>query len=276
MGCSPSQAVIVSNKTENSHLHPTIYMVGEKSLQVLKELGELKFYHFGQYSEAQGDVHNDFAAMLENPLHYSGKDGQSESLWAAKSCSHNYSGEEKSINTKMKAGCVIDEPGWHTSYRLTNEQSVNLSNVFANQATKASPILLSPKSLAYSKDIRINAQNSITSPIFLSGESHLNTPRNRAQNLSGLTNTAFPGSIQTMVTDAKAVSSAMDTAADPLDKIASAPDGRCASRSAETSDDCVAPKTLKPKTFFGRNRIKPKQEGKVTVDNCKTADSCNM
>ena len=52
-------------------MHPTIFMVGEKSLEMLRELGELKFYHLAQYNEVENvSPHYEFAAQLENPIQY--------------------------------------------------------------------------------------------------------------------------------------------------------------------------------------------------------------
>lgn len=72
MGCGPSQAVIIQPAKRNSDLQPKIFMVADDSFQLLRELGELKFYQLAQYGETEDNErrHGEFACRLENPVEF--------------------------------------------------------------------------------------------------------------------------------------------------------------------------------------------------------------
>jgi hypothetical protein len=287
MGCSPSQAVIVqSTKTENSHLHPTIFMVGEKSLQMLRELGELKFYQLAQHSETENTLtenpHNDFAAQLENPLQYL-RDEESKS-------SGNHQVTERSV-CKIKSDYLIHaqkhEPGLNNDGVNDLESSVGFNHLLGNLSSDSvnqistrnasdSPILLSPNSLSHSSgmDIKITAKNTSSSPILLSGISPSHSGgkgiKITAQNLSSSpthdkTKTALsPNSLHRElnleINDNASTTSTASSANDPLDEIVSVPDASSTTLAPTSANEGnVTPKT-KTKMFFGRNRVMPKRD----------------
>ncbi len=270
MGCTQSQAVIVqSTKTENSHLHPTIFMVGEKSLQMLRELGELKFYQLAQHNEAEAsaeNVHHDFAAQLENPLQYF-REEQSK-------CSGNYQLGERSTSNIKRDYSVHSHDLGISNNGLTDQESRNgLNNASGNlpsdssittKYTNNSPVFLSTKSLTQSKamEIKISAKNTSSSPILLSGTSPSHSKaidKTTAQNLSRSPThdrTKDTLSPKNLPKELNPKTNAISCLTDPLDEIVSAPD---ASSTTPTNDGSVTPKT-KARTIFGRNRIMPKRD----------------
>ena len=261
MGCSPSQAVIVqSTKTENAHLHPTIFMVNEKSLQILRELGELNFYHLARYNEAEDTaetLHHDFANQLENPMQYS-RDERSTS-------GRNCQVEERST-CEIKADYVIHvqrhgnelskdsltkPAGDKVSHNFTVDSDVKKKST----NTTDSAVLLSVNSL--------DQANATAKNIGMPGISPNSEPREiliESQNSSSLspyktTKHAHPNNLQQDLSLAISASSSRTT--DPLDEIISVPVVGCHSPTALSDGGSITPKT-KAK-MFGRNRIMPKR-----------------
>ena len=86
MGCAASQAVIIHSPPAdypmaqqqqhradpNNRLQPTIFMVAQENFQMLRELGELKFYHLAQPNDTEEKerIHHDMMSRLENPVRY--------------------------------------------------------------------------------------------------------------------------------------------------------------------------------------------------------------
>lgn len=130
MGCGPSQAVIIQpTSDQNLHLQPTLYMVAEETFQMLRELGELKFYHLAQYggeSDEAQDLHRDFAARLENPVEYlRNEKGRSDENDQAKSivrCADNL----KTDRIVSRASTLYESKDQIRTY--SNDQSPLLSS----------------------------------------------------------------------------------------------------------------------------------------------------
>lgn len=280
MGCSPSQAVIVqSTKTETSHLHPTIFMVADKSFQMLRELGELNFYHLAQYNEAEDtaeSLHQDIAARLENPIQYL-RDEQSK-------MSGNYHVSERSA-CKINADytILVHRPGANAALNddgLSKNESENSSSnqpcadSTDSQLTTASEpssystgLLKSSDSPTHVKDIKITAENTSDSPILLSGQpSHLKqkdiriTETNESSSLTINKSEVFLSQSNRREESSPKFDATIfrtNCAPDPFDEIFSAPCNTGAATSAEQSGENIATR-LKTKTVFGRNRVTPK------------------
>ena len=248
MGCSQSQAVVVqSTKTESSHMHPTIFMVGEKSLEMLRELGELKFYHLAQCNEVENAAlspHHEFAAQLENPIQYF-RDEEAKA--------GNYEVTKKS-SCKIKTDYLIKKNGLtkqKSSCEVT-EVSGNSPGDFANQvATSNSPIVFSTAFPSPSKTKeKIAVMNSKTSPSHERTKNAL-SPKYLRKDLNPETS---------------ATTSNTSFATHPLDLIGSAPDESCATSKIRSNEGNITPKMTKTKTFFGRNRIMPKRDISAKYD----------
>ncbi|XP_028392313.1 uncharacterized protein LOC114516902 [Dendronephthya gigantea] len=285
MGCSPSQAVIVqSTKTETSHLHPTIFMVGDKSFQMLRELGELNFYHLAQYNEAEDtaeSLHRDIAARLENPLEYLNTAEQPN-------VSSNYHVVERST-CKINAdySILVHKPGPSAGLNddelTTKSESENSSgNPVAAElkelATASKPssnptgLLKSSGSPTHIKDIRITAENTSDSPILLSSQ-----PAPLKQKHIEIKETNESSSLTVNETKVlqnpkfEATTLRTKCVPDPFDEIFSAPYNTNKDTSAEQIDENNTMK-LKPKTVFGRNRVTPK--GNISDAKCDASSKC--
>ena len=279
MGCSQSQAVVVqSTKTENSHMHPTIFMVGEKSLEMLRELGELKFYHLAQYNEVENAAlspHYEFAAQLENPIQYF-RDEEAKA--------GNYEVTKKS-SCKIRTDYLISNNGLtkqKSSCELT-DVSGNLPGDFANQVATSnadvSPIVPATTSLGHSNalDMETTEKSTRISPIVFptAFPSHskakdkiaaMNLKRSPSHERTK--NARSPrGRLKDLNPETSATTSKTSFATHPLDEIVSAPDECCAtSKQILSNEGNITPKATKTKTFFGRNRIMPKRDISAKYD----------
>ena len=250
MGCSPSQAVIVqSTKNENSHLHPTIFMVGEKSLQLLRELGELNFYQLAHYNEAEDNaetLHHDFAAKLENPLQYL-RDEQSRA-------NGNYQVSERSA-CKIKTDYLIHvprhEPTTNTGSPTQEDDNVGLASNSTTdsrvQITKSAcdSLILSPNSLSYNAVTEDTVTQSLMTP------SH-STPNNNPN-----TNPDGNRTKKSLSTTSKSTTTILRKT-DPLDEIISVSDDGVCEAPTTTGDGGITAKS-RAKMLFGRNRVVPKR-----------------
>jgi hypothetical protein len=272
MGCSQSQAVVVqATKTENSHMHPTIFMVGEKSLQMLRELGELKFYQLAQYNEVENTAtspHYDFAAQLENPIQYF-RDEESKGS--------NYEVTKRSA-CKIKTNYLISNSGLteQGSGNDVTNLSGNLPGDLANEITKTvdnSPITLAPSSLRHTNnafEIEITEKNTRIPPILLSTTfpSHSKT-KGKITALNQLSPSpsherrkaaASPKNHRKELNEeTSATTSKTSSAMHSLDEIVSVPDESCTTPTIPSNEENATAKT-KTKTLFGRNRVMPKRD----------------
>lgn len=262
MGCSPSQAVIVqSTKTENAHLHPTIFMVNEKSLQMLRELGELNFYHLARYNEAEDTaetLHHDFAAQLENPMQHSrderstsGRNCQVEERSTCK-IKADYVIHVQRHSTGLSKDCLTKSAGDRISQDFTDSLDVKKSGTSSTD----SAVLLSVNSL----DQTNVTTKSIGGRSGFSSNSELTEIQTESQNSSSLptpetAKRTHPNNVQKDLTPKTSASLSRTT--DPLDEIISVPVVGCDSPTAQSDGGSITPKT-KAK-MFGRNRIMPKR-----------------
>ena len=261
MGCSPSQAVIVqSTKTENAHLHPTIFMVNEKSLQMLRELGELNFYHLARYNEAEDTaetIHHDFAAQLENPMQYS----RSE-----RSTSHSKVDErlqscqvEERSTCKVQADYVIHVQRHGTELNkgsLTSPAGDEISQNFTENSdaekrgASDSPVLLSVNTLKQAA-IKNTGRSSNFPHIRL--EHQMKSQNSGVLPTTEATTHAQPSDL--CKDSHPKVNATLSRKTDPLDEIISVVGND--TPAVQTDEGSTTAKS-KAKTF-GRNRIMPKR-----------------
>ena len=276
MGCSQSQAVVVqSTKTENSHMHPTIFMVGEKSLEMLRELGELKFYHLAQYNEvenAASSPHYDFAAQLENPIQYF-RDEEAKAcnyeVTKTSSCKTDYLLSNNGL-TKQKRSCKVTEVSGNSPGDFVNQVATSNADV--------SPIVAATTSLGHSNalDVETIEKNTRISPnVFSTAFSSHSMAKDKiaAMNLNPspryerTKNALSPKNLpKDLNPETSATTSKTSFATHPLDEIVSVPDESCTISKIPSNEGNITPKTSKTKTFFGRNRIMPKRDISAKYD----------
>ena len=222
MGCGPSQAVIVQQQSSN--LQPAIFMVAEESVQLLRDLGELKFYHLAQYGEAEQVErrHGEFANRLANPV----ESVRNESARHATNVKHAGKTARQSPTrdaSNLKARSIVSRV--YKVEETTTTELASCSNQMPSAAfssTTKGPTLVTGKDLA-------------TSSMF--------------QNECPGDMLANPGQIIPVAANHSKVFTPAPSSSSPHLTSASA-QTQCTSASPETK-----PKT---KTFFGRNRVRPK------------------
>lgn len=292
MGCSPSKAVIVQSSTaRKTYLCPTIFMVGEKSLQVLQELGELKFYQLAENdaSEEIASSHSEFAARLENPLQYARdtdlRVSADNHLDVRDKCAfvnrvvqveeQNTKKEtvKKQIEVKDLFDCVTSGNKTTTSNAVTLAENTSKSQVLS---WKMPSVVLSrndhvPTGISrHTIETFGNGENSTTSSSVDVNEFRaLPLMLPAPVDVDNSQDTAYPAVLETSGKEVQANEQQKDlksvatsrftfTHGSSFDKIVSVPDSkRPFVKPTPRIDDDIA-KTAKAKTFLTRNRVEPK------------------
>ena len=222
MGCGPSQAVIVQQQSTN--LRPTIFMVAEESVELLRDLGELKLYHLAQYGETEQVErrHGEFASRLANPVESVRKESTRHANEHARETARQSPAWDANI---LKARSVVSRV-----YKVKETTTMEVASCSNQMPSVAFSSTTKGPTSVTGKDLETSSMSQNECP----GD----VPANPGRSVQ-----IIPAAANHSKDFAPAPSSSSPN-------LTSAP--------AETPCTVTLETRHKTKTFFGRNRVKPK------------------